>query len=59
MENKAAYRLAQSGRIPAFKVGRVWRFREAEIWSWLDARRQPDAAGAKKEAKRWRRRRAK
>lgn len=28
-------------------------------WSWLKGRRQPDAAGAKKEAKRSRRRRAK
>lgn len=29
--DKAAYRLAQSSRIPAFKVGWVWRFREAEL----------------------------
>jgi hypothetical protein len=57
--DKAACRLARGGRIPAFKVGWVWRFDEAAIWSWLEARRQPDAAGAKKEAKRSRRRRAK
>jgi excisionase family DNA binding protein len=55
--DKTAYRLAQSGRIPAFKVGWIWRFREAEIRSWLEKHRQPDAAGAK--AKRSRRRRAK
>jgi excisionase family DNA binding protein len=54
---KTAYRLAQSGRIPAFKVGWVWRFREVEIRSWLEAHRQPDETGAKKEAKRSRRRR--
>jgi excisionase family DNA binding protein len=59
--DKTAYRLAQSGRIPAFKVGWIWRFREAEIRSWLEKHRQPDAAGAKakKQAKRSRRRRAK
>jgi len=51
--------LAISGRIPAFKGGWAWRFREAEIRNWLEERRQPDAAGAKKEAKRSRRLRAK
>jgi len=54
-----AYPLAQSGHIPAFKVGWVWRFREAEIRSWLEERRQRDAADAKTEARRWRRRSAK
>lgn len=47
-----SYRLAQSGRIPAFMVGWVWRFREAETWNCLDEHRQSDSAGAKKEAKR-------
>ncbi|MBI3321504.1 MAG: helix-turn-helix domain-containing protein [Candidatus Omnitrophica bacterium] len=31
------YVLAQSGRIPAAKVGKHWRFRRAEIDQWLKA----------------------
>lgn len=30
------YRLAQSGRIPASKVARVWRFKRQKIDQWLD-----------------------
>ncbi|MDH5174409.1 MAG: helix-turn-helix domain-containing protein [Elusimicrobiota bacterium] len=29
------YYLAQTGRIPASKVGRHWRFEEKEIKKWL------------------------
>lgn len=29
------YQLAQSGRIPAAKVGRHWRFQRRSIESWL------------------------
>ena len=28
---------AEVGEIPAFKLGRQWRFREQEISQWLDA----------------------
>ena len=31
------YALAQSGRIPAAKVGKHWRFRRADIDGWLQA----------------------
>lgn len=30
------YRLAQSGRIPASKVGSRWRFRRERIDRWMD-----------------------
>ena len=30
------YRLAQSGRIPATKVGIRWRFRQERIDRWMD-----------------------
>ena len=30
------YRLAQSGRIPASKVGSRWRFRRERIDSWME-----------------------
>ena len=29
------YALAQSGRIPAAKIGRHWRFRKSDIDQWL------------------------
>jgi hypothetical protein len=28
--------MAQQGKIPASKVGRVWRFRKEKIDKWLD-----------------------
>ena len=31
------YSLAQSGRIPAAKVGKHWRFRRSDIDEWLKA----------------------
>ena len=30
------YRLAQSGRIPASKVGSRWRFRQERVDRWMD-----------------------
>lgn len=35
---KTVYRLAQKGEIPAFKLGGSWRFRRAELDSWIAAR---------------------
>ena len=34
------YSLAQSGRIPAAKVGKHWRFRRSDIDAWLKAQQQ-------------------
>jgi excisionase family DNA binding protein len=35
--NKATvYRMAQAGRIPATKVGKVWRFKESKVNAWLE-----------------------
>jgi excisionase family DNA binding protein len=31
------YRLAERGQLPAFKVGKQWRFREAAIIEWAQA----------------------
>lgn len=30
------YKLAMGGKIPASKVGKVWRFKRAKIEAWLD-----------------------
>lgn len=37
MSEKKTYRLAQSGDLPAFKVGGAWRFRRSDIESWVAA----------------------
>jgi excisionase family DNA binding protein len=29
------YRLLKSGKIPGFKIGRVWRFDSAQVREWL------------------------
>lgn len=34
---RTVYRLAQEGKIPAFKLGGVWRFRRAELDRWIAA----------------------
>jgi excisionase family DNA binding protein len=30
-------KLARDGKIPAGKVGRLWRFREKDIWRWFES----------------------
>lgn len=42
---RTVYRLASSGKIPAFKLGGTWRFRRAELDQWI-ARRIGKAADA-------------
>ena len=32
---KTAYRFAAEGKIPGFKVGSAWRFRQKEIDAWI------------------------
>lgn len=35
LAEKTAYRLASDGKLPGFKVGGAWRFRKAEVDSWI------------------------
>src|SRR5216110_3523868 len=37
---RTVYRLIKAGRIPAVRVGRQWRFRKADLDSWLDSQRR-------------------
>lgn len=30
------YKLAQRGKLPGFKVGKVWRFKKDKIDAWLE-----------------------
>ena len=38
MSNSSIYKMAQMGKIPAYKVGRQWRFRRKEIDRWIKKR---------------------
>jgi excisionase family DNA binding protein len=35
---RTVYRLIRAGDLPAVRVGRQWRFRRADLESWLTAR---------------------
>lgn len=35
VHRSTVYRLAEEGKIPASKVGRVWRFKKESIDEWL------------------------
>lgn len=35
LAEKTAYRLALEGKLPGFKVGGSWRFRNSEIDRWI------------------------
>lgn len=41
---RTVYRLASSGKIPAFKLGGTWRFQRQEIDRWIK-RRTTEAQG--------------
>jgi len=48
---RTVYRLIKSGRIPAVRVGRQWRFRKADLDAWLSGQRTgPALAGPAPEA---------
>lgn len=36
IKEKTAYRLAAEGKIPGFKVGGSWRFRQRDIENWIE-----------------------
>jgi len=42
LAEKTAYRLAAEGKLPGFKVGGSWRFRKADIQTWIEQQRAGD-----------------
>ena len=49
ISDRSAYRLAQEGTLPAFKVGGSWRVRRADLDAWItrqvemqSSEREPD-----------------
>ena len=53
LSKDSVYRMAQSGKIPASKVGTQWRFRRDEVDRWLEenkntmTRGKPDVSKAR------------
>jgi len=39
MSTSSIYKMAQVGKIPAYKVGRQWRFKKEEIDAWVEKRK--------------------
>jgi excisionase family DNA binding protein len=36
VNDRTVYRMAAAGKIPAFKVGSSWRFKQSEIEKWIE-----------------------
>jgi len=49
VKESTVYTWAQEGILPAFRLGRLWRFRRAEIDVWLEGHRR-GPAGEKSDA---------
>jgi len=39
LAEKTAYKLAAEGKLPGFKVGGSWRFKQSDIESWIEAKK--------------------
>lgn len=39
---KTAYRLAAEGKLPGFKVGGSWRFKEVDIERWIESKKSKE-----------------
>ncbi len=39
LTEKTAYRLAAEGKIPGFKVGGSWRFKQSDIETWIEEKK--------------------
>jgi PTS system nitrogen regulatory IIA component len=36
VKDSTVYTWAQEGKLPAFRLGRLWRFRRADLDAWLE-----------------------
>ena len=43
LAEKTAYRLAAEGKLPGFKVGGSWRFKKADLETWIRAQQEKPA----------------
>lgn len=40
LAEKTAYRLAAEGKLPGFKVGGSWRFKDSDIDEWIEKQKK-------------------
>jgi excisionase family DNA binding protein len=40
LAEKTAYKLAAAGKLPGFKVGGSWRFKQTDIDRWIEEQKQ-------------------
>ena len=40
LAEKTAYKLAAEGKLPGFKVGGSWRFKQADMAFWIEQQKQ-------------------
>jgi excisionase family DNA binding protein len=48
LPRSTVYKLAQEGRLPGFKVGRLWRFRREAVMQWVREQEQAVTSQAAK-----------
>lgn len=53
LSKDTVYRMAQTGKIPASKVGNQWRFRREEVDAWLEVHKNlaGDGSGVDRSSK--------
>ncbi|WP_020405132.1 methylation-associated defense system helix-turn-helix domain-containing protein MAD1 [Hahella ganghwensis] len=39
LAEKTAYRLAAEGKLPGFKVGGSWRFKQQDVAAWIEVQK--------------------
>ena len=39
LKESTVYAWAQTGKLPAFRLGRLWRFRQSDLEDWLENKR--------------------
>ncbi|MES9903988.1 MAG: helix-turn-helix domain-containing protein [Sedimenticola sp.] len=49
VNDRTVYRMAASGKIPAFKVGASWRFKLQELEAWIASQHNQNELGGKSE----------
>lgn len=40
LAEKTAYRLAAEGKLPGFKVGGSWRFKQQDVAAWIEEQKK-------------------
>jgi excisionase family DNA binding protein len=46
MSEDWTYRAARQGDLPAFKIGRNWRFRMSDLNAWVEAQTKGESMGS-------------